>query len=126
MSSTPTTKSCDGKDQGGRQTQWFAIMAFSIIALAALVTNFENDTNVSDQSSEVKWVVSAISIALSFSTISVLAHLFISEKFMNTSLETGMVRFGLVVLVSCVRVFVHCICSTLTFSSQMFTWFASF
>lgn len=90
-----STKSCDDtdKDQGGRQTLWFAIMAFSIIALAALVTNFEGDTNVGDQNSHVKWVVSAISIAFSFATISVLAHLFIPDKFMNTSLETGMATF---------------------------------
>lgn len=76
--------------EGCRHTQWFAIMSFTIIALAALITNFDNDTNVSDQTSKVKWVVSAISIALSLASISVLANLFIPEKFQKTSLETGM------------------------------------
>ena len=99
--STPTTttttpkstSNCnDDANRGGRTTQWFAIMAFSVIALAALVTNFEDGTDIGDQTGEVKWVVSAISIAMSFATISVLAHVFIPDKFPNTNLETGMVR----------------------------------
>lgn len=102
--STPTTnttntESCTKDETCGRQTQWFAIMAFSIIALASLVTNFDDDANVSDQTSEVKWVVSAVSIAFAFATISVLAHFVIPDKFMNTNLETGMVRL---IVVECV------------------------
>ena len=95
--SKPTTsnKSCgvtNNKDQGGQHlTLWYALTAFSIIALAAVVTNFESNTNVGDQTSEIKWVVSAISIALAFATISLLAHIFIPKKFMNTNLETGLV-----------------------------------
>ena len=106
MSSAPetatTTTTTTTKD--GRLTHWFAVMAFSIIALAAITTNFDSsystpidfspnkgDYNITDQTKTVKWVVSAISIALSLASISVLAHVFIPQKFKNTHLETGMV-----------------------------------
>jgi hypothetical protein len=94
MAAPPTTTTMTGTTSTKHehhQTQWFAIMAFSIIALAALITNFDDDTNVGDQAKEIKWVVAAISIAFSVSTISVLAHLVIPDKFTNTNLETGMV-----------------------------------
>jgi hypothetical protein len=91
-----TTTGCDTECMTEqRQTKWFAIMAFSIIALASTATNFVGD-NVTDETKEVKWVVSLLSIAFSFATLSVLATIFTKEKFNNTSIETGMVRFRFV------------------------------
>jgi hypothetical protein len=73
-----------------RQTQWFGVAAFTIIALVAMTNNF-ND-NISDETKEVKWAVSAVSIALTFSSVAVIANLFLKDKFVGTIMETGMVR----------------------------------
>lgn len=77
------------QDSQQRQTQWFAVMAFSAVALAAMVTNFNTDS-IKDETREVKWAVSAISIALSMSTLSVVANQLLRDRFMNTNIETGM------------------------------------
>jgi hypothetical protein len=54
-----------------------------------MTSNFDGD--ISDQTKEVKWSVSAVSIALTLSSLSLLATIFLKDKFCN-SMETGMVR----------------------------------
>lgn len=73
-----------------RHSQWFAVTAFSIIALVAMTTNFEG--NITDESKEVKWAASTVTIALTFSALAVLAHVLLKEKFVGTVIEKGMVR----------------------------------
>ena len=73
-----------------RHSQWFAVAAFSIIALVAMTSNF--DDKITDESKEVKWAASGVTIALSFSGLAVLGHVFLKEKFVGTVIEKGMVR----------------------------------
>jgi hypothetical protein len=73
-----------------RQPHWFAVAAFSIIALVSMTSNFTGD--ISNQTKEVKWSVSAVSIALTFSSLALIATMVLKDKFVGTTMETGMVR----------------------------------
>ena len=73
-----------------RMSHWFAVAAFSTIALVSITSNMVGD--ISDQIKEVKWAVSAVSIALSFSVLALLATVVLKDKFVGTTIETGMVR----------------------------------
>jgi Mg2+/citrate symporter len=72
-----------------RLGQWFAVAAFSTIALVAMTSNFDK---IKDQKKEVKWAVSAVSIALTFSALAVFAHVLLKAKFVGTAMEGGLVR----------------------------------
>lgn len=76
------------QDKKTRQTQWFAVTAFSVIALVAMTSNF-ND-NIGDETKETKWAVSAVSIAFTMSSLACIANLFLKDKFVDTTMETGM------------------------------------
>jgi hypothetical protein len=78
------------RDKKTRQSQWFAVAAFSTVALVALCSNFEG--KIKDEDMRVKWAVSAISLALIFSALAVFAHILLKEKFANTAMEGGLVR----------------------------------
>jgi hypothetical protein len=87
--SVKQSMSCEKKQQQQHLTTWFAMFAFTVIALTSIVTT--DGFRIQDQSREVQWVISAISITLTFTTLSIIAHWFIAEQFMSTNLETGMV-----------------------------------
>lgn len=74
-----------------RNVQWFALAAFSNVALASMTSNFAND--LSDETKEVKWVVSGVSVALALSTLSFIAHFVLKEKFVGTIMEGGLVSY---------------------------------
>lgn len=77
-----------------RGPQWFALFAFSIVALTALLT--EVGVPISDQFTEyaqaTKWSEAAISMSLAFSGLAVLAHMVRKDKFVGTVMEGGLVR----------------------------------
>ena len=78
-----------------RNTHWWMVAAFSTIALVAITSEFGDEGgkegNITDQTKETKWAVSAISIALALSGLTVLALLRLKDKFVDTPVEGGMV-----------------------------------
>ena len=72
-----------------RFSRWFAVVAFSSVALTALITDLPG--NLSDEGKTVKWSASAISISLAMSALAWFAHMLIKDKFVGTHLEGGMV-----------------------------------
>jgi len=78
-----------------RSSHWFAVAAFSTIALVSITTEFGDvgfEGDITDQKRETKWAVSAISVALSLSGLAVFANLLLKDKFVDTPMEGGMVR----------------------------------
>lgn len=76
--------------QVGRHVHWSLTAIFSTVALCALVTEWTG--KVSDQERDTKWAVSAISINLALSWVSVMANMFLSSNFVGTMMEGGLVR----------------------------------
>jgi hypothetical protein len=66
---------------------WFTLLAYSIVALAALLWEVDK---VTDESSVNKWCVSAISISVAFSGLAVIASTFMKKKFVGTAMEGGL------------------------------------
>jgi preprotein translocase subunit SecE len=81
-----------------REMQWFAVAAFTAIALVSMTRNFAD--NINNETHEVKWAVSAVCIALTLSILAVVANFFLKDKFVGTNMETGMVRESLQFFVS--------------------------
>ena len=73
----------------GRQSHWFSVAAFSTIALVAITSTF--DVDISDQTKQIKWAVSAVSISLTFSALAVFANILVKDKFVDTPVEGGLV-----------------------------------
>ena len=73
----------------GRHVYWSMTAVCSTVALTAIVTSF--DDNVSDEGQQQKWAVSAISIVMGVSWISVFANILMKSKFDNTMVEGLMV-----------------------------------
>ena len=73
----------------GRHVYWSMTAVCSTVALTAIVTGF--DGNVSDEGQQQKWAVSAISIVVGLSWISVFANILMKSKFDNTMVEGLMV-----------------------------------
>lgn len=80
----------DTNPTAGRHTEWLMTTVFSIIALVALVQHYEGD--LQDQEKFVKWAVSGMSLALSFSAIANVGNLVLREKFIGTVIEGVLVR----------------------------------
>ena len=74
-----------------RNSHWFSVAAFTTIALVSIVNNFPEGEDIKDQEDYTKWVVSAMSIALTFSTLGVFANLLLKDKFEGQILEGGLV-----------------------------------
>jgi hypothetical protein len=83
------------RQEGCPGATWFTLLAYSIVALAALLWEVDK---VSDESSVNKWCVSAISISVAFSGLAVIASTFMKSKFTGTAMEGGLVRLGIVFL----------------------------
>ena len=75
----------------GRHAHWFGVAAFSTIALVSMTSLFVD--SIKDEPKATKWAVSAVSIALSFSSLAVFANLLLKDKFVDTSIEGGLVSF---------------------------------
>ena len=89
---TTTTTSTDTcSTYCSRDTHWFSTTGFSVIALIAFMKHIDGD--IKDQEDYGKWTFSALIITLVFSSLSVLATLFIRKMFTDTLIEGGMVRF---------------------------------
>jgi len=76
-----------------RSSHWFAVAAFSTIALVSITTEFGDvgfEGDITDQKRETKWAVSAISVALGLSGLAVFANLLLKDKFVDTPMEGGM------------------------------------
>jgi hypothetical protein len=71
-------------------TSWLFLLAYSVIALAALL--WQVDT-VSDETSVNQWCVSAVSISVALSALAVLATALMKDKFVGTAIDGGLVRF---------------------------------
>ena len=84
-----TTTTMTAQDKKTRHSQWFAVAAFSTIALVAMTYDLGK---IKNQGMRVKWSVSAISLVLVFSALAFFAHIFLREKFANTAVEGGLVR----------------------------------
>lgn len=69
----------------GRHVYWSMTAVCSTVALTAIITGFEG--NVSDEGQQQKWAVSAISIVLALSWISVFANMLMKSKFVSTMVE---------------------------------------
>ena len=74
-----------------RITHWFSVAAFSTIALVSIINNFPEGQDITDQEDYTKWVVSAMSIGLTFSALGVFANFLLKEKFEGQLLEGGLV-----------------------------------
>ena len=72
-----------------RGIKWFMLLAFSIIALVALLTDVGM---VSSEPLFVQWSVSAVSISLALSALAVIAGALLKTKFVGTAIEGGLVR----------------------------------
>jgi hypothetical protein len=77
------------RQEGCPGATWFTLLAYSIVALAALLWEVDK---VSDETSVNKWCVSAISISVAFSGLAVIASTFMRSKFTGTAMEGGLVR----------------------------------
>lgn len=80
-----TDETCNNNN---RWSHWFATSVFAIIALVSLTSSLENN-DLKDQVTEVKWVYSALLIALLLAGLAVLAHA-AKDKFIGTPVETGL------------------------------------
>jgi hypothetical protein len=86
MQTTTTTTHCF------RHGLWFAQVAFSVMALCAVTSRFMDDVDIQDQEKHVKWTVSALSVVLSLSSLSTIAHVVSQDVFVGSVMEGGMVR----------------------------------
>lgn len=73
------------KKTQGRHTNWLLTAAFSTVALVAMVQTY--DDQLKDQDRAIKWAVSAISIALSFSALGAFSSVILKERFVSTMIE---------------------------------------
>ena len=71
-----------------RHTQWLLTAVFSVIALVAVVTEYDA---VKDQERQVKWVVGGVSTALALSSLGVIANWLLRKKFTGTVIEGSLV-----------------------------------
>jgi hypothetical protein len=76
-----------------RHSLWFAQVACSVVALCAVTSRFDDDIGIEDQEKHVKWTVSALSVVLSLSSLSTLAHVVSPDVFVGSVMEGGMVRY---------------------------------
>ena len=95
----------DDQEKKTRLSQWFAVAAFSTIALVSMTSNFLN--KIKDEDRPSKWAVSAVSLTLTFSALAMFANILLKEKFVNTPMEGGLVstvsrtgEFSLIVTLS--------------------------
>jgi len=73
-----------------RSPHWFAVAAFSTIALVSITSSFEDGEDLKDMEKETKWAVSAIIVSLFFSALAVFANLLVKDKFVDTLMEGGL------------------------------------
>jgi hypothetical protein len=90
---THTTMTTIDDQHKVRRSQWFAVAAFSIIALVSMTSNFDDD--IQDETKEVKWAVSGVSIALTFSALATIAHYLLKDKFVGKVTEGGLVSISI-------------------------------
>jgi hypothetical protein len=73
-----------------RHSQWLPQAAFSTLCLVSIINPIEGD--LKDQSKELKWSVSALSISLVFSSCAIFAnYLLLNGKFQDTRVDGVMV-----------------------------------
>jgi hypothetical protein len=82
-----------GKQDRINGATWLHLLAYSIVALCALLWVPEVG-KVSDESSSVQWTVAALSTSVAFSALAAIAELFMKHKFAGTAIEGGLVRLG--------------------------------
>jgi hypothetical protein len=80
----------DMKNTQGRHASWLMTAACSTIALVAMIKEY--DGKLKDQDRDLKWVVSALSIVITFSALGVFASVILKENFVGTMIEGGLVR----------------------------------
>jgi hypothetical protein len=91
-SSAPSRGGCCDHDQA-RCLQWFALAAFTTIALVAMTSRF--DGNISDatkEQCEIPWATTAMGVVLIISTLSLVGHFFVKDRFVGSLAEGGLVR----------------------------------
>lgn len=74
-----------------RRNEWFAVGAFSTIALVAITSDMVGD--LGDQTDELKWSAVSLLIALAVSAVAFFAHA-LGKLFVGTIIEGFLVRFG--------------------------------
>ena len=73
-----------------RRNEWFAVSAFSTIALVAITSDMQG--NLGDQTDELKWSAISLLIALAVSAVAFFAHA-LGKMFVGTIIEGFLVRF---------------------------------
>jgi hypothetical protein len=82
-----------------RCSQWFALAAFTTIALVAMTSRF--DGNISDatkEQGEIPWATTAMGVVLIVSTLSLVGHFLVEDRFVGSLVEGGLVRWSLLPL----------------------------
>lgn len=77
-----------------RRNEWFAMGAFSIVALVSITSEMSGD--LSDQEDELKWSIVSLIIGVGVAGIGFFAHA-LGELFVGTIIEGLLVRNGRVV-----------------------------
>jgi hypothetical protein len=73
---------------GNRLGVWFALGAFSSIALVALVTRYDS---FEDEQAVIKWALATFCIAIGMAGLALIATVAVSDKFTSTKGEGVMV-----------------------------------
>jgi hypothetical protein len=90
-SGTSRNNGCD-HDQV-RCAQWFALAAFTTIALVAMTSRFNgNISDATKEQCEIPWATTAMGVALITSTVSLASHFVVKDRFVGSLAEGGLVR----------------------------------
>jgi hypothetical protein len=79
--------------QGVYGASWLSLLAYSVIALVALLWEVDK---VSDETGQNKWTVASMSISVAFSGLAVIASFLMKSKFSGTHIEGGLVRIRII------------------------------